>query len=187
MKQIEQRRLGLRLAKAVGATETRAAIGNKHICFADILKTAVTESEQVGGLELLVSKILKGPPEWAYAALFYVPNLGFRRTALLQRVAEEPAWAFHTLRDIPDLGNYRDALLEKVAEDSAWAHMALREVSNLGPHRENLLLSVARDSEASRLALLQVPDLGRLRHKIEAAAAQCVVGPASLHSDSVSG
>lgn len=187
MKQITQRVLGIKLAKSVGATETEAAIRNKEICFEDIFKTAVAESEEKGCRDLLVSKVLQGPPEWAYAMLRLVADLGFHRDALIRRAAEEPPWAFHTLRDVPDIGSYRETLLKKVVEDPAWAHMALREVSDLGSQRDALLRSVASDPDSARLALLQISDLGERRKEIETAAVESVAGRASMHSGSASG
>ena len=104
----EQRKLGLRLAKAAGATKTEAAIKDEELCHEDILKTAADEV----GVDTLVSNVLQGDPLWAHHTLRHVPNLGAGRDRLLQKVAESPTAAAHTVRYVPDLGSHRDAIME---------------------------------------------------------------------------
>src|SRR5918911_2108382 len=83
----KDRRLGIDMAKALGATKTLAAIESKDACFAEILKVGVAEL----GLDAVVSQILQGPPEWAHRAYLNIPDLGSHSDALLQRAAEAPA------------------------------------------------------------------------------------------------
>jgi len=82
----EQRILGVKLAKAAGANKTLSAVKNQDACFHDIMRTAAEEV----GLDAFVSQVLQGPPEWANAALLYVPNLGSHRDALVQKADEVP-------------------------------------------------------------------------------------------------
>lgn len=110
MKTDEQRGLGLKLAKALGATKTQESIKNANSNFETILKTASTEMS----LDRLVSKVLEGPAEWAYQTLRNVPNLSNdNRDALIRKAAEEPLSAVHTLRFVNDLGSHRNALSQK--------------------------------------------------------------------------
>jgi hypothetical protein len=110
MKTDEQRALGLKLAKSLGAVKTQEIIKNANTNFETILKTASTEI----GLEKLVSNILEGPPEWAFHTLRDVPNLSNdQRSVLIRKAGEEPLSALHTLRLVNDLGSHRDALIQK--------------------------------------------------------------------------
>ncbi len=129
MNQIDQRKLGLRLAK--GYPKTQSAIENVNSCYEDILKAAVAE----GGADALVAQVLQGPPQWAYATLRWVPNLGAHRDSLLKKAAEQPIWAYHTLRYVPDVGAHRNALLKMAARDPGWAHMTALEVPDAGGDR----------------------------------------------------
>jgi hypothetical protein len=108
MKTDEQRGLGLKLAKSLGAVKTQEIIKNSN--FETILKTASTEMS----LDKLVSTVLEGPPEWAYQTLRSVPNLSNdNRNALIRKAAEEPLSALHTLRLVNDLGSHGKALSQK--------------------------------------------------------------------------
>ncbi|MGZ4860997.1 MAG: hypothetical protein ACXV8M_15665, partial [Candidatus Angelobacter sp.] len=108
MKTDEQRGLGLKLAKSLGAVKTQELIKNSN--FETILKTASTEIS----LDKLVSTVLEGPAEWAYQTLRSVPNLSNdNRNALIRKAAEEPLSAVHTLRFVNDLGSHRNALSQK--------------------------------------------------------------------------
>jgi hypothetical protein len=104
----EQRKVGLRLAKAAGATNTQAAIMNDDFCYEDILKTAADEV----GVDSLVSNVLQGDPLWAYHTLRHVPGLGAGRDRLLEKAAETPEVAAYTVRYVPDLGSQREAITE---------------------------------------------------------------------------
>lgn len=110
MKTDEQRGLGLKLAKSLGAVKTQEIIKNANSNFETILKTASTEI----GLDKLVSNVLEGPAEWAYYTLRNVPNLSNdQRNTLIRKAGEEPLSAVHTLRLVNDLGSHRDALIQK--------------------------------------------------------------------------
>ena len=87
MKPDEQRALGLKLAKTLGAVRTQDILKDANNNFEAILKAASTEI----GPDKLVSNVLQGPAEWSYHTLRYVPNLtGDQRDALIRKAAEEP-------------------------------------------------------------------------------------------------
>ena len=80
MKHDEQRGLGLKLAKTLGAVRTQDILKDANNNFEAILKAASTEL----GPDKLVANVLQGPAEWSYHTLRYVPNLtGDQRDALL--------------------------------------------------------------------------------------------------------
>jgi hypothetical protein len=135
-----ERQLGAELANAAGAAQTQAAIETQ--AFEGIFKVAAEECCNHGGVDVLIDKVLLGPPRWSYAALRYLPDVGSRRDELLQKAAGDPSSAFHTLRYIPDVGSHRDALIRKTAEDPGWAHMTLHKISDLNGHRDLLLAAV---------------------------------------------
>jgi hypothetical protein len=166
--QDEQRALGVFVAEQLQAAETAVVIRDKTKCMADILATALGEK----GLDVLVSGILQGPPQWAAETLRHVAHPGLHRDALAARAAEDPEAAFTALYYGADVGAHRDTLVAATADDPVWAHMTLREVPDLGGHREALLAAVAADPGSARFTLEQVADLGDHREVIAAAAAQ---------------
>src|SRR5262249_3337597 len=105
----EQRQLGLRLAKTLGARKTQDIIKDPTSSYELIIKTALMEI----GLDKLIPNVLEGPPEWAVYALRNIPNPGSHRDALLRKAAEDPESALHTLRFVPELGSHRRALTQK--------------------------------------------------------------------------
>jgi hypothetical protein len=110
MKTDEQRGLGLKLAKSLGAVRTQEIIKDPKSDFTTILKTASAEI----GLDKLVENIIEGPPEWAFHALRQIPNLSSKeRDILIRKTAEEPLTAVHTLRSINDLGTHHNTLLQR--------------------------------------------------------------------------
>ena len=110
MKHDEQRGLGLKLAKTLGAVRTQDILKDANNNFEAILKAASTEL----GPDKLVANVLQGPAEWSYHTLRYVPNLtGDQRDALIRKAAEEPLSAVNTIRFISDLGSHRNALIQK--------------------------------------------------------------------------
>jgi hypothetical protein len=82
----EHRQAGAQAAKNAGAAKTAALIGNGTSTFAEILKTATAEI----GVDAVVSQLLAGPAVWAHMALAYIPDLGDRREALLNKASEAP-------------------------------------------------------------------------------------------------
>jgi hypothetical protein len=168
MDQDEQRALGVQIAKQQGADATAQSIADKRQCFADILSAAVAEK----GLDVVVTGLLQGPPQWAAEALRHLSDLGPHRDALAARSAEDPGAAHYVLYHGAGVGEHRAALVAATAGDPSWAHMTLREVSDLGEQRDSLLAAVATDPDTARLALEQITDLGPHRDSIAAAAAR---------------
>lgn len=168
MDQDEQRALGVSVAERVQAAKTAAVIRDKSKCMADILATALAEK----GLDVLVSGILQGPPQWAAETLRHVGHPGLHRDALAARAAEDPEAAFTVLYYGAEVGTHRDALVAATADDPVWAHMTLREVPDLGGHRAAVLAAVAADPASARFTLEQVADLGDHREVIVVAAVQ---------------
>jgi hypothetical protein len=110
MKTDEQRGLGLKLAKSLGAIKTQQTLKDAKSNFETILKTASTEI----GLDKFIANVLEGPPEWAYHTLRHIPNLDNKhRDLLIRKTAEEPVTAVHTLRFINDIGAHHNTLIQK--------------------------------------------------------------------------
>lgn len=112
MKFNTQRHLGAKAAQSSKAKRTLAAIMDKNICYADILKTAADEA----GIDALVKHVLKNDPELAFQTLLNIPNLGSHRTDLIKKVAESPKWALKTLRFVPDLREHSDLIIQRAGE-----------------------------------------------------------------------
>ena len=72
MKTINQRPLGVKLAKQLGAVKTLAVIKDKTSTHEDIFKAAIAEV----GMDKFVKCILEQEPSWAHYALRFIPNLG---------------------------------------------------------------------------------------------------------------
>lgn len=139
----EERKLGVQLAMTIGAKQTQAAFADSQCSPMRILKTAVAECLQEEGVDAFVSRLLQGPPRWAYIALRYMPDLGSRRDELLSKAAEEPKSAFYTLRYVPQLGDHREALIKGASGDPGWAQMTLRHVPDVDDQRNMLLAAAA--------------------------------------------
>ncbi|MCY7327450.1 MAG: hypothetical protein LH618_02745 [Saprospiraceae bacterium] len=130
----DERQLGSELAQSLGYATTRSSFQDSGYNPQKILKTALEESTEKGGLDELLTNALQGPAWWSYVVLRYAPDLGDRRDEFLNKAAQDPKSALYTLKFIPDLGSYRDALIARTMEDSGWAASALRHIPDLSQH-----------------------------------------------------
>ena len=138
----DERQLGSELAEGLGYPNTRSSFQDSGSNPQKILKAALEESTEKGGLEVLLANALKGPAWWAYVVLRYAPDLGERRAEFLDKAAQDPKSAFYTLKFVPNLGSHRDALVARTMEDPGWASSALRHLPDLGPHTESLRMAI---------------------------------------------
>ncbi len=131
----DERQLGSELAEGLGYANTQSSFQDNGYNPQKILKTALEESTEKGGLDELLTNALQGPAWWAYVVLRYAPDLGDRRDEFLSKAAQDPKSALYTLKFISDLGSHREALIAKTMEDPGWASSAMRHIPDLAASR----------------------------------------------------